>query len=249
MRFCDQVRKTFPPDLGSTVFLDGVRVKAGAGAPRVHRRGSKGAPAVSPCCLAVHCEKSTDRLVPMNEAYTGSPAALASPYSASAPTRPTSLQLFRQLCSTTATLNRFHLSARSHAPAPLPRSARFPDHHPATALLHARTAPQQGGADPRSPQHTPLTARPYLSAHCYPRSDSLPCSRDSARSCRNRPHRLPHRRATTATSRPVPPTERRTRWVTAAPPRSARGSSLAPSSSHTRATSPTTQRQRKARQK
>jgi hypothetical protein len=77
MRFCDQVSKTFSSVLGSTVFLDGLRVKAGSGAPRVRLRGSDGAPAVSPWCLAVHCERSTDRLVPMKEAYTGSPAALA----------------------------------------------------------------------------------------------------------------------------------------------------------------------------
>jgi len=77
MRFFDQVSKTFSSVLGSTVFLDGLRVKAGDGVPRVRLRGSEGAPAVSPCCLAVHCEKSTERSVTMNEASTGSPAALA----------------------------------------------------------------------------------------------------------------------------------------------------------------------------
>ena len=116
MRFFNQVSKTFLSVLGSTVFLDGLRVNAGAGVPRVRLPGSKGAPAVFPCCLAVHCEKSTDRLVPMNEAYTASPVALASPYSASSPTRPTSLQLVRQPCSTTAALSRFHPSARCHPP-------------------------------------------------------------------------------------------------------------------------------------
>ena len=85
-------------------------------------------------------------------------------------------------------------------------------------LSSGRALHRSGGADPRSPQHPPLSAHPYLSAHCYPRSDSLPCSRDSARNCLDRPHQLPHRRATTATSRPVPPTERRTRSITAAPP-------------------------------
>jgi hypothetical protein len=101
---------------------------------------------------------------------------------------------------------------RLHRPAaPLrPFSAPPPSDCPAPRA-HCTAA---GGADPRSPQHPPLTVHPHLSSRCYPTSDSLPRSRDSARSCRDRPHR----RSTTATSRPVPPTKRRTRWITAAPP-------------------------------
>jgi hypothetical protein len=133
---------------------------------------------------------------------------------------------------------------RLHRPrCPAPLAALTPGR-----LSSARTAPQRGALtlDPLSTP--PLTAHPYRSARCDPRSDSSSRSRNSARNCRDQPHQLPHRRATTATSRPVPPTKRRTRWITAAPPRSASRSSLAPSSNHTRVTSPTTQRQRKARQ-
>ena len=128
--------------------------------------------------------------------------------------------------------------------APLrPFSAPPPSDCPAPRA-HCTAA---GSADPRSPQHPPLTVHPHLSAHCDPRSDSSPrfATPPAAAEIDRTGYRTGGRPRPRA-DQCRPPRGGRAGSLRLRP---ARGSSLAPSSSHTRATSPTTQRQRKARQK
>jgi len=199
------------------------------------------------CLLTTHTTPSYHRSSPASPATTR-PVQLLRLHSRAPRRQSATRSAFRALdvsarSTPTGTLAPATYASTGPASPLRPFSAPPPSDCPAPRA-HCTAA---GSADPRSPQHPPLTVHPHLSAHCDPRSDSSPrfATPPAAAEIDRTGYRTGGRPRPRA-DQCRPPRGGRAGSLRLRP---ARGSSLAPSSSHTRATSPTTQRQRKARQK